>query len=81
MGGSTAFVVLEDGALGLWSKVDGYQGIVTTTVTVTVQPRPQTILQPIGALEDGEQPLACCGITAVPHYLVHVNRPILAASW
>lgn len=35
-------------------NIDGHEGIVTTTVKMNVQPRPQKIPQAISALEDGE---------------------------
>lgn len=34
-------LILDGDAVGLWSKLDSYQGIGTATATVTVQSRPQ----------------------------------------
>lgn len=54
---------------GSWNLVKGRwpSGIVATTMRVTVQPRPQELLQAIGALYDDYQPLGCCRMTAVPN--------------
>lgn len=49
---SASSLVFDGGTLGLWCKVDGYQGSVTATVSVSVEPRPREMLQTSSAPED-----------------------------
>lgn len=47
-------LVLDAGARGSLSRVYGHEGVVATTMKVTVLPRPEKMLQAINALEDGK---------------------------
>lgn len=49
-------------------KVDGHEGIIATTETMTMQPRLQKIWQAIiSALGEARWPLGCCELTGIPY--------------
>lgn len=54
---STSSLILNDCALGLWFKFDGYQCIADKNMKVTMQPRPQKVLKAINTIEHRKQPL------------------------
>lgn len=76
---AASFIILDGGAIVLWSKVDSHEGNVVTTVRVTVNSRSRKKLHLISVLEYYEQALRCCEMTTAPDNTTHVNRPMYVA--